>query len=93
MPGGSVFLQPNVAIACEPLVNESSSFSNRRGQKDPGREVKMKKTDARLLSNLPTYADEGAVHAVVEEPKGSGVKSKYDENWGPLPSLALCLLD
>jgi inorganic pyrophosphatase len=45
-------------------------------------EVKMKNTDTRLLSNLPTYADEERVHAVVEAPKGSGVKFKYDEKLG-----------
>ena len=39
----------------------------------------MKNTDPGLLSNLPTYADEGSVYAVVEAPKGSGVKFKYDE--------------
>jgi hypothetical protein len=30
----------------------------------------MKNTHPRLLSNLPTYADTGSVHAVVEAPKG-----------------------
>jgi inorganic pyrophosphatase len=39
----------------------------------------MKNIDPGLLSNLPTYADEGSVYAVVEAPKGSGVKFKYDE--------------
>jgi inorganic pyrophosphatase len=42
----------------------------------------MKNTDSRLLSNLPTYADDGAIYAVVEAPKGSGVKLKYDEKLG-----------
>jgi inorganic pyrophosphatase len=42
----------------------------------------MKNTDSRLLSNLPTYADDGAIYAAVEAPKGSGVKLKYDEKLG-----------
>lgn len=31
--------------------------------------AKMKETDPHLLSNLPTYNDEGSVNAVVENPK------------------------
>lgn len=42
----------------------------------------MKNTDYRLLSNLPTYTDDGAVHAIVEAPKDSGVKLKYDDKMG-----------
>jgi inorganic pyrophosphatase len=42
----------------------------------------MKNTDPRLLSNLPTYTDDGAVHAVVEAPKGSSVKLRYDAKLG-----------
>jgi inorganic pyrophosphatase len=38
----------------------------------------MKKTNQRLLSDLPSYGDDGAVHAVVEAPKGSLVKLRYD---------------
>jgi hypothetical protein len=57
--------------------------ASRTKRKDKKREVKMKNADPRSsLSNLPTYADEGAVHAVVEAPKGLGVKFKYDEKLG-----------
>ncbi|MBV8142941.1 MAG: inorganic diphosphatase [Verrucomicrobia bacterium] len=42
----------------------------------------MKKTDPRALSNLSTYSADGAIHAVVEAPRGSGVKFKYDEELG-----------
>jgi inorganic pyrophosphatase len=49
------------------------------GKKIQQENLEMKNTDPGLLSNLPTYADEGSVHAVVEAPKGSGVKFKYDE--------------
>ena len=49
------------------------------GKRTNTREIKMKNTDPGLLSNLPTYADDGSVSAVVEAPKGSGVKFKYDE--------------
>jgi inorganic pyrophosphatase len=42
----------------------------------------MNKIDPRTLSNLPVYSDDGAIHAVVEAPKGSGVKLKYDEKLG-----------
>jgi inorganic pyrophosphatase len=42
----------------------------------------MMNTDPRLLSNLPAYRNDGAVHAVVEAPKGSSVKLKYDAELG-----------
>jgi inorganic pyrophosphatase len=42
----------------------------------------MKETDPHLLSNLPTYNDEGSLNAVVEAPKGSMVKLRYDSNLG-----------
>jgi inorganic pyrophosphatase len=42
----------------------------------------MKKIDPRSLSNLPTYTTDGAIHAVVEAPKGSGVKLKFEEELG-----------
>jgi inorganic pyrophosphatase len=42
----------------------------------------MKNIDPRSLSNSPTYSNDGAVYAIVEAPKGSGVKLKYDESMG-----------
>jgi len=42
----------------------------------------MKNTDFHLLSNLPTYSDDGVVNAVVEAPKGSLVKIRYDTKLG-----------
>jgi inorganic pyrophosphatase len=42
----------------------------------------MKSVDPHLLSNLPTYRDNGEVHAVVEAPKGSLIKLKYDSQLG-----------
>jgi inorganic pyrophosphatase len=42
----------------------------------------MKNTDPHLLSNLPTYSDDGAVNAVVAAPKGSLVKLRYDAKLG-----------
>ncbi|MBV9490555.1 MAG: inorganic diphosphatase [Verrucomicrobia bacterium] len=38
----------------------------------------MKTIAPGLLSDLPTYSDAGAVYAVVESPKGSLVKLKYE---------------
>ena len=42
----------------------------------------MKNVDSNKLSNLPTYNNEGSIHAVVEAPKGSLVKLKYDIELG-----------
>ncbi|MFY9986346.1 MAG: inorganic diphosphatase [Chthoniobacterales bacterium] len=42
----------------------------------------MKNLIPNRLSNLPTYADEGCVYAVVEAPKGSLVKLRYDIDLG-----------
>jgi inorganic pyrophosphatase len=42
----------------------------------------MKNNDPHLLSNLPTYSEEGSVHAVVEAPKGSLLKLRYDITLG-----------
>jgi inorganic pyrophosphatase len=42
----------------------------------------MKSTHPPLLSNLPTYSDDGGVYAVVEAPKGSQMKLKYDVKLG-----------
>ncbi len=42
----------------------------------------MRNTDSNLLSNLPTYGEDGSVNAVVEAPKGSVVKLKYEPSLG-----------
>ena len=42
----------------------------------------MKNKDPYLLSSLPTYSEDGAVYAVVEAPKGSLVKLKYEIQLG-----------
>jgi hypothetical protein len=42
----------------------------------------MENTDPHLLSNLPTYSDDGAVNALVEAPKGSLLKLSYNTKLG-----------
>ena len=42
----------------------------------------MKNKDPHLLSNLPAYGEDGSVHAVVESPKGSPVKLKFEIKLG-----------
>ncbi|MBV9298370.1 MAG: inorganic diphosphatase [Verrucomicrobia bacterium] len=42
----------------------------------------MKNNDPHLLSNLPAYSEDGSVHAVVEAPKGSIMKLKYETKLG-----------
>src|SRR6202047_219777 len=42
----------------------------------------MKNNDPHSLSNLPSYSKDGSVHAVVEAPKGSLVKLKYEIKLG-----------
>ena len=42
----------------------------------------MKNKDPHLLSNLPAYGEDGSVYAVVESPKGSPVKLKFEINLG-----------
>jgi hypothetical protein len=43
---------------------------------------KMKNKDPHLLSNLPAYGEDGSVYAVVESPKGSPVKLKFEIKLG-----------
>ena len=47
-----------------------------------GRDYKLKNNDPHLLSNLPAYSEDGSVHAVVEAPKGSIMKLKYETKLG-----------
>jgi hypothetical protein len=42
----------------------------------------MKNKDPHLLSNLPAYGEDGSVHAVVESPKGSPLKLKFEIKLG-----------
>jgi inorganic pyrophosphatase len=42
----------------------------------------MKNNDPHLLSNLPAFNEDGSVHAVVEAPKGSLIKLKYEIKLG-----------
>ena len=42
----------------------------------------MKNKDPYLLSNLPAYGEDGSVYAVVESPKGSPVKLKFEIKLG-----------
>ena len=42
----------------------------------------MKAANSNKLSDLPTYNEDGCIHAVVEAPKGSLVKLKYDIDLG-----------
>jgi inorganic pyrophosphatase len=42
----------------------------------------MKAVNSDKLSDLPTYAEDGCIHAVVEAPKRSLVKLKYDVELG-----------
>ena len=42
----------------------------------------MKNNDPHSLSNLPAYSEDGSVHAVVEAPKRSLVKLKYEIKLG-----------
>lgn len=42
----------------------------------------MKKSDSGHLSDLPSYSEDGSVYAVVEAPRGSLLKLKYDLKLG-----------
>ncbi|MBV9999007.1 MAG: inorganic diphosphatase [Verrucomicrobia bacterium] len=42
----------------------------------------MKTVDSGFLAGLPSYSEDGSVHAVVEAPKGCLLKLKYDSKLG-----------
>jgi hypothetical protein len=42
----------------------------------------MKNKDPHLSSNLPAYGEDGSVYAVVESPRGSVVKLKFEIKLG-----------
>lgn len=42
----------------------------------------MKNTESGRLADLPTYSEDGSIHTVVEAPKGSLLKLRYDFKLG-----------